>query len=341
MDAVTHVLVGACIARAGLNRTTVLATPTLLLAAEAPDLDVAAKLNGPVAGFLHDRGITHSVTGVALLAVAMTCLMYGIWRTGGCRRKSIAFPKWWVLFGLSFLAGLSHILLDFTDSYGVRPFWPFSDRWYSWDITYIADPVVTLFLFGGLFLSVLVSLMAEEFNDVSKIPRGRLAAVLALTSVVAVWGVRDHEHRRALHALEAHHYDDGRPVRVSAFALWWNPFHWTGIVETARSITAVQVDSRTGDFDPQVEPKIRYKAEETPATMAAKSTLLGLAFMNWAHFPITESETLQSEKRGYVVVFKDMGFEFTRRRAEYSPFAVVRLNRDFTLADMSFGDSQP
>src|SRR5215471_3136981 len=103
----------------------------------------------------------------------------------------------------------------------------------------------------------------------------------------------------------------------------------------------MQVDSRTGDFDPQVEPRIHYKAEETPATTVAKSTLLGRAFMNWAHFPITESEALQSEKRGYVVVFKDMGFEFTDRRGQYSPFAVVRLNRDLTLADMSFADSQP
>ena len=44
MEPVTHLLTGACISRAGLNRTTGLATLTLVLAAEAPDLDGLARL---------------------------------------------------------------------------------------------------------------------------------------------------------------------------------------------------------------------------------------------------------------------------------------------------------
>ena len=60
MDAVTHVLAGACIARTGLNHKTALATLTFMLAAEDPDLDVLARLKGPVPGFIHDRGFTHS-----------------------------------------------------------------------------------------------------------------------------------------------------------------------------------------------------------------------------------------------------------------------------------------
>jgi inner membrane protein len=337
LDAVTHLLAGACIARAGLNRTTVLATPTLILAAEAPDLDVLTKLKGPVYAFLHDRCCTHSIVGVALVSVAVTSSVYLGWRFVGRRGKDLA-ASWSVLFGLSFLGGLSHILFDFTDNYGVSPFWPFSDRWYSWDITCITDPLVTLLLFGGLLLSLFVGLMAEEFNSAIKTPRGRLAATTALISVVAICGVRDHEHRRAVHVLEARQYDGGVPVRVSAFSHWWNPFVWTGVVETERSINAVQVDSWNGDLDPQVQSRIRYKSEETAATIAAKNSPLGRAFMNWAHFPITETEPLELGERGYVVRFKDMGFELTPSREQYSPFALVRLNRDFSVADMSFGD---
>ena len=62
--------------------------------------------------------------------------------------------------------------------------------------------------------------------------------------------------------------------------------------------------------------------------------------MNWADFPITETEPLALGERGYVVRFKDMCFEFTGSREQYSPVAVVRLNRDFSVADVSFGDSQ-
>jgi inner membrane protein len=341
VDPITHVLAGACMARAGLNRITGLATLTVLLTAEAPDLDVLARLKGPVPGFVHNRGFTHSFIGVALVSAAVVSFIYVIWRFGRRKGKDLHFaPRWCSLFGLSYLAGLSHILLDFTDSYGVRPYWPFSDRWYSWDIVSFADPVVTLFLFGGLLLSVLAGLMNEEYDRTSKTPRGRLAATVALLGIVAVWGIRDYGHRRACHALGTHQYEGGASIRDSAFALWWNPFLWTGVVETPRSVIAVQVDSRTQDLDPKVEMQIRYKPEETPAALAAKRSPLGWAFMNWARFPITETEALESGSRGYVVRFRDLRFEYTGRRVQYSPVAVVRLRQDLTVAEMTFGNSQ-
>jgi len=40
MDPVTHMMTGACLSRAGLNRKTGLATLTLTLALEAPDIDL-------------------------------------------------------------------------------------------------------------------------------------------------------------------------------------------------------------------------------------------------------------------------------------------------------------
>ncbi len=94
-----------------------------------------ARLRAPIPGFIHDRGFTHSFVGVALVSAAVIFCMYMIWRLRRLKGKHLA-PRWWLLFGLSYLAGLSHILLDFTDNYGVRPHWPFSDRWNSWDIVY-------------------------------------------------------------------------------------------------------------------------------------------------------------------------------------------------------------
>ena len=180
-----------------------------------------------------------------------------------------------MLFGFAYLAGLSHILLDFTDNYGVRPYWPFSERWYSWDIVYLADPVVTLLLLGGLLLSVLAFLMEEEVGRANKTPRGRLGASMAIICVVTVWGIRDFEHRRALHTLNARQYEDAGPVHASAFPLWWNPYLWTGMVETARSVKAMRVNSRSQDVDPQVGEKVRYKPEETPVTLAARAVPWG------------------------------------------------------------------
>lgn len=341
MDPITHLLAGACIARVGLNRKTGLATATVILAAEAPDVDVLARLKGPVFGFVHNRGFTHSFVGVALVSAAVVCFIYTVWRFSGRNVKdhSRLSPRWGLLLGFSYLAGLSHILLDFTDSYGVRAYWPFSDRWYSWDIVYIADPVVTLLLLGGLLLSVLTSLMNEEFGRFPKTPHGRLGAALALVGVVAIWGLRDHEHRRAVHTLDTRQYEGAGPVRTSAFPLWWNPFLWRGVVETPRSVATMWVNSSSQDLDSRVETQIRYKPEETPVTLAAKSSYFGRAYMNWARFPITETEALESGERGYVVRLKDLRFDYAGR-VHYFPSAVVRLNHDLSVADVSFRDRE-
>ena len=39
-------------------------------------------------------------------------------------------PRWGLLYVFALIASLSHILLDYTNNYGVRPFEPFSYRWY-------------------------------------------------------------------------------------------------------------------------------------------------------------------------------------------------------------------
>ena len=103
--------------------------------------------------------------------------MYLIWRIRGRKVKNPALPpRWGVLLGLAYLAGLSHILLDFTNNYGIRPFWPFSERWYSWDIVFIVEPVILVLLVGALLLPSLASLISEEIGARSSGPKGKLAA---------------------------------------------------------------------------------------------------------------------------------------------------------------------
>src|SRR4029077_20198164 len=121
---------------------------------------------------------------------------------------------------------------DFTNNYGVRPFWPFFEKWYSWDIVFIVEPIMLLLLTAGLVLPSLFSFVDREIGVRRKVPAGRWGATLALLGVVALGGVRDSEHRRAINALEARTYQNADPVRASAFRLWWTPLRWVGVVET-------------------------------------------------------------------------------------------------------------
>ena len=296
--------------RAGLNRKTALATLTLTLAAEAPDLDViAGTFRGPTFGFAHHRGFTHSFLGAPLDALVVVGFVYLVWRLRSRKVKDANLPpRWGVLYFYAWLAGLSHILLDFTNNYGVRPFWPFSEKWYSWDIVFIFEPVMFGLLLLGLVVPSLFGLIDKEIGARRRGPGGRVAATLALVGVVLLWGLRDYEHRRAVVALEGRTYNGVDPVSAAAYPKWGDPFHWYGVVETPAFFALAPVDSLAPEVDPAGNLEIRYKPEETPATLAAKQSYAGRVFLDWAKYPITETEILQPPEEGYIVRFQDLRF---------------------------------
>jgi inner membrane protein len=310
LEPITHLLTGACLGRGGLNRKTALATLTLTLAAEAPDLDVLSRtFGGPAFGFAHHRGFTHSFLGLPLDAAAVVGFVYIIWRLRGRKTNNPALPpRWGLLFFYACLAGVSHILLDFTNNYGVRPFWPLSEKWYSWDIVFIFDPIMFGFLLLGLIVPTLFSLVDKEIGARHRGPTGRVAATVALVGVVLMWGLRDYEHRRAVNALAARSYQDAEPLRVSAYPALTNPFQWYGVVETSAFFVLAPVNLLQPDPDPQDSQSIRYKPEETAVTLAAKKSYLGRVYLDWAKYPITETETLNSSQGGYIVNFQDLRF---------------------------------
>jgi inner membrane protein len=324
--------------RAGLNRKTGLATATLTLAAEAPDLDVLGQIRGSVFGFAHHRGFTHSFLGGFLISGVVVGLMYLFWRLRGRRTRDPNLPpRWGLLFAYAYMATLTHIVLDFTNNYGVRPFWPFSERWYSWDIVFIVEPVLLALLILGLIVPVLFSLIDEEVGVRRKGPQGRLAAILALAGVVAVWAVRDYEHRRAVAALESRNYRDANALRVSAYPYWVNPFRWYGVAETPGFFAMMDVNSLAPEVDPEGGMQIRYKPEETPVTLAAKKSYLGRVYLDWAQYPITETEQVDSGPVAYMVRFRDLRYAYPGREMRATLSALVMLDRNLRVVEQRFG----
>jgi inner membrane protein len=345
LEPITHFLFGANLGRAGLNRKTALATATLALAAEAPDLDVFSLFGGRAFGFHHHRGFTHSFLGAFLVAGVVVAFMHGVYLL---RRKKYAAryeklpPRWGLLYLYAYIASVSHVLLDFTNNYGVRPFWPFSERWYSWDIVSIVEPVLLVLLVGGLVAPGLFGLINEEIGARKVGAPGRLAAGVALVGVALTWGVRDFEHRRAVAALEARVYKGTAPTRVSAYPYALNPFHWYGVAETHDFIAGLNVDSLTPDVDPEGRMQIHYKPEETPVTLAAKQSYLGRVYLDWAQYPVTETETL-TDPAGYLVRFVDLRYEYpgvSPRRRRLGA-AVVLDSQLHVVRDLFGADTLP
>lgn len=340
MDPVTHLLTGACLARAGLNRKTALATLTMTLATEAPDLDVVANFWGGVTGLQHHRGFTHSLFGAPFVAAFTVAGVYGIYRLRRSRGKAPTMaPRWALLFAFAWLGALVHLFQDSTNSYGVRPFAPFSPRWYSWDIVPIIDPFMLLALFLALVVPAISGLISEEVGAQKGRFRGRGAAIFALVVLGGLIFARFIEHRRAVVALNSVTYSGENPVRVSAFATIWNPFSWNAVVETQDFFELLPVNSRAGELDPHNLAVVRYKPEETPVTLAAKKSRLGRVYLDWAQYPFVQATRLPEGNR-HLVIFSDLRFsnvEAQRRRRSGPLSGYVVLDPQLRVEDEGLG----
>jgi inner membrane protein len=152
MDNLTHSLVGLAAAKAGLERLSPGATAVCVLAANAPDLDILATLGGKWFYLHHHRGITHSFLGTLALALFIPCLFYTVDLLIARIRKRPPSVRFLGLLVASLIVSASHPLMDWTNNYGVRPFLPWSGKWYYGDLVFIIDPWIWLIVVGAAFL---------------------------------------------------------------------------------------------------------------------------------------------------------------------------------------------
>lgn len=308
MEPVTHFLTGACIARAGLNRKTAYATLTAVLAAEAADMDVVWSLRGPVESLKHHRGITHTFIAAPIVAGVIVGLVAAlhIWRERRRTRRvesmhlepGAPIPQrlqpqnvhWGWLYLLALIAALSHLLLDWTNNYGLRPFFPFNPRWYEGSFVFIAEPVIWALLLIALIVPGLLGLIGGEIGARRNPYRGQGWAIFALVGIVVLWGWRWSEHAHALTLVEnAQIVSAPTPVpikRMAAEPYPIDPFRWHVIVETADFYQTAEVNTRTGEVDSDPQRDTLYKPPSDAAVEAAKQTPLGKVYLDWGTWAV-------------------------------------------------------
>lgn len=156
MDNLTHSLLGAALAQLGLKRMTGLAMPALVIGANIPDIDAITALLGPESLAMR-RGLTHGPIALLLLPLALAGLLLAFehWQTRSGRRPPHRIPvrAGWLL-ALAYLGTLSHPLLDWLNSYGIRLLEPFSSRWFAANTLFIIDIWVWTALFAGVWWSL-------------------------------------------------------------------------------------------------------------------------------------------------------------------------------------------
>lgn len=295
MDVLTHSATGLFLSRAGFNRVVPQASWILLLAANAPDIDVVSAFGGGLQYLNYHRHITHAVPFLPLLAL----LPVAVVRLAS--RKPLAWGRAWLIS----MAGVaSHLALDSTNIYGVRLLLPFSARWYRLDLTSVVD----LWIWAVCLLAIAGPALARLVNSEigAKGHPGRGFAILALAFLVLYNGGRGWLHARAVAILDARLYDGAVPLRVAALPESFNPLRWRGLVETP-GFYSVQDVNLTGEFDP-AQGRTFYKPAPDPALEAAARSPVVRDFLRFAQFPLWRVSPAAEVESGTLVEILDMRF---------------------------------
>lgn len=153
MDNLTHTLIGVLVGETVAQTTPAttgglpqqqrrnLFVTLMAIGSNLPDLDFlySAITGNQLDYLLQHRGHTHTVVGALVTAglLFVTCEAWCRWRKWTLSRADRL-----QIAGLTVLALLMHIAMDFTNSYGVHPFWPFYNGWLYGDSVFIWEPLL-------------------------------------------------------------------------------------------------------------------------------------------------------------------------------------------------------
>ena len=289
MDPVCHTLVGATLARTGLERRTALGTATLVIGANLPDVDVFSYFAGSVTALSFRRGVTHGALALVVLPFVLSGVML-LWdrlvrRRGGRSACAAAVPGQLML--LAVLATATHLLLDFMNVYGMRWLMPFSGQWFYGDTLFIVDPWVWAVLTAGLVL-------AHRRRRTGP----ALTALGTLAAYIIVMGASNLAARSIVRS-EAAERLGRRPDRIMAGPVPLNPLRRWVVVESDDAYSFAGFDwlgrTRLEWRDHAID-----KFPENPVAMAATRGPEVRKFLAWARFPFFVVERRSDRQVVYV-----------------------------------------
>jgi inner membrane protein len=325
LDNLTHTLFAATLARTPLSRAGRGTTAALILASNAPDIDIIATAGGAVKYLQWHRGPTHGLlglVGLGVLAAALVWIGRRLWdqRSGtrgvrlkpdGDRQPDASFA---MLLAVSMIGIIFHVAMDLPTSYGIRPLSPFDWHWYAVDWL----PIVDIYLLATLVIGLLGRPTPTQ---------ARAKAAFVLLLMATNYGVRGYLHHQALELAprlfgptlplpcdppdattrlldvwpRPTRPSDPPPgrrclVEIAAMPSFTSPFRWRIIAQLSNAYEIHDIDLFDARFqEPESASEVlwrmtlRYPNVWTPAVQKAASSHLGQIFLGFSRFPAARS----------------------------------------------------
>jgi inner membrane protein len=330
VENLTHSLTGILLSRAGLDRLTPRASWILLLAANAPDIDMVSAFGGSLNCLHYHRHITHSLVALPVLPVLCVLLV---------RFASRKPVNWLGAYFVALIGAASHLVLDLTNVYGVRLLLPFSGQWFHWDTTNVFD----FWIWGVLLIAIFAPFVARMVNtEIGARPQTRGGArrgfaIFAIAFLVLYDGARSVVHARAIAMLDSRIYSGSAPLRVGAFPGPANLFRWHGLAETNELVSIQNLDL-LGEFDPSAG-RTYYKAEASPALEAARLTPVFQEFFRFSQVPFWQVTPAEQSEGALRIEAMDLRFG-DPQAPSFVATAIVDANHRVLSAWFQFGGAR-
>ncbi len=337
MENLAHSLTGLALAKTGLEQRIPFGSTVLILAANAPDVDVVVSPLGTLYYLHYHRGITHALIGTILIGLFLGLVAWLLRRF-----SKVPEARLRDCLAIALAGALTHPLLDWTNSYGIRLFQPFSDHRSFGDLVFIVDPALWLILGTGTFLAsrwsrpaqvlwglVLSAILAIAMAFQSMVPGlrwflglflvavcltfwvrhrigvlGRSAAVSSLVIVLAYWvvlaGSRESARSNAVAALV-----NENPVLTGSLAILprpVDPWRWQVFCQDGSELLTGTASAWTPGLDDL--QRIRRNLDQ-PEVRASLLTCPGQILAHFGRFTFFEVE---SGAEGPAVIFRDARF---------------------------------
>ena len=377
MDNLTHTLFAITLGRTPLGRAGRGTTAALVLASNAPDVDIVSTAGGAVSYMRWHRGPTHGPLGVIVLGAVVAAIVWGShrWRDRRdaadaahppARDPVASFP---MLLAVSMIGIVLHVLMDLPTSYGTRLLSPFDWRWFAFDWMPIIDIYLLMALVAGM-----------GFGHPSAAARRRNATIV-LTIMAANYGLRAFAHRQALDAAprlfgptlpqrcdpNAHterlidHWPESPTnvvtpsssghrclVEIAAVPTFGSPFSWRIIAQMSNAYEMHDIDLldarfRSADDDSKAfwRLTVRYPNQWTAAVLKAAKAPTAQTFLGFSRFPAARSAV--DADGNTTVRFTDMRFvggmlALDQPTRQITPFtATIRVDRNGRTVHQSLG----
>lgn len=304
MDSGTHLVMGIGLAGLASVDPAVASDQTLyaavligtVLGSQAPDMDGVLRLKSNAAYIRNHRGVSHSLPAIAIWTLALTTLVQAFFR--------FRLP-WLHLGGWILLAVCVHVFVDLFNTYGTQAARPFTQKWISWNIIHIFDPVIFVLHLIAIVLWVL------RAGDPTLI----FPLLYALLIVYYIWRTVTHRSlQRHLATKDPGYQAEDQYILIPTISL----FDWN-VVKRRENGRFFIGDYRQG--------KLRWIDEAQcashPAIDKSRNDPSIRAFLYFTSFACAD---VQEHSWGYEVRWSDVRY---RHRKQYPFVGVLLMDKEF------------